>query len=640
MKHVKQALDGWSIRSSAELYGIRSWSKDFFQVNDDGLVTVRLNNRHGPVDVPLMDIVSGLNARGMGMPVLLRFADILGARIAYLNQAFASAIKEAGYKGGYRGVYPIKVNQQQEAIQEITRLGRPFHHGLEAGSKAELMAALAYLRDPDAFLVCNGYKDSEFIDLALYGQKMGLQTIIVVEMPGELDLIIERAARIGIRPRLGVRIKLSSRAGGKWTESGGDRSVFGLNTAQVIDLVDDLRRRRMLDCLEMMHYHLGSQIPNIRDIRSACAEAARFYVGLAGEGARMGIMNIGGGLAIDYDGSHTNFTSSANYDLAEYCADIIEGIMSATDAAGINHPLIISESGRALVGYYSVLLFNILDSARFESHGIPAQLPKTLPPPLDNLLEVASSLRSKNLQEFFHDAVYYRDEAHAAFLHGDLSLRLRALADQVFWHVLRRIVTEARKLKHVPEELQGLESVLADVYYANMSVFQSLPDAWAIGQLFPIMPIHRLNERPTRQACIADITCDCDGKIDQFIDLHDVQHSLTLHELRKDEPYVLGAFLVGAYQETLGDLHNLFGDTHVASIKVDDDGEIVYDGELSGDSVGDVLSYVEYEPARLMAMFRQLAEDSVKNKRITLAERREILVAFDSGLRGYTYFEH
>jgi arginine decarboxylase len=524
-------------------------------------------------------------------------------------------------------------------VEEITRYGSKFHHGLEAGSKAELMAALAYMQDPEAFLVCNGYKDEEFLDLALLALKMGIQTLIVLEMPGELGLILERAGRLNVRPRIGVRIKLSTRGGGHWTDSGGDRSVFGLNTAQVIDAVDTLRQHGMLDCLQMLHYHLGSQMSNIRSIRAGISEAVRFYVDLVREGAAMSILDIGGGLAVDYDGSHTNFPSSSNYSIDEYCADIIEAIMQATDAAGVPHPCIISESGRATVAYYSVLLFDVLDVSRLESHGLPAQMPQESHELLRNMLEINGTLSSKNLQECFHDAVFYRDEVRQRFLHGSMTLRERATAEQIFWHILSRVAKEIEEKKYIPDEFEGLEAAMADVYYVNFSVFQSLPDVWAIQQLFPIMPIHRLGEAPTQRATLSDITCDCDGKIDRFIDLHDVKNVLPLHAVRENEDYFLGVFLVGAYQETLGDLHNLFGDTNVVSIRIGEDGEIVYDREILGDTVADVLSAVEYDPKEMLDRVRRLAEQTVRAGKISASERRQIVDAYENGLRGYTYYE-
>lgn len=638
-RNLQEALEGWDSVRSSELYGVNAWGNGYFSVTPDGYVAVRLRNQEGEVSIKLYDIVQGIYDRGMGLPVLLRFSDLLGSRIELLNNSFAKAIADYGYQGEYRGVYPVKVNQQQQAIHDVVTFGKRFHHGLEVGSKAELIAALAYMHDPQAYLICNGYKDAEFIDLALYAIKMGLRTILVVEMPDELNLIVERAKEMNVRPRIGVRVKLNSRVGGKWTESGGDRSVFGLTPSQTIGAVDQLRSLEMLDCLEMLHYHLGSQVPNIREIRGAIAEASRFYVDLKREGAKMGIIDIGGGLAIDYDGSHTNYASSANYDVAEYCADVIEGIMAACDSTDVPHPTIISESGRAIIGYYSVLLINVLDTARFERAAMPENLPEPMPESMENLVDVAKTLRTKNLQEYFHDAVYYREQVQDAFRHGHITLRQHAIADEIFWHILTRIKEELPNLKYVSDELQGLPAAMSDVYYCNFSVFQSLPDVWAIDQLFPIMPIHRLLQKPTRNAYLSDITCDCDGKIDHFVDLHDINRTLPVHEIKRGDEYILGAFLVGAYQETLGDLHNLFGDTNVVSIRIDQDGEIEYVQELRGDSVGDVLSYVEYSPAQLIEQFRSLAEDAVKQKLITPAERREVLAAYENGLRGYTYFE-
>ncbi len=642
-KGVTDALTGWSAVKSAELYGVDAWGHGYFGVSADGFATVRLQRAGKPVDVPFQKIVEALRDRGMSLPVLLRFSDILASRIKVINEAFRKAISAYNYKGDYRGVYPIKVNQQQQAVQDVVSFGRAYHHGVEAGSKAELIAALAYMHDPEAYIVCNGYKDEEFVQLALSSLKMGLQTIIVLESLQELDIVLAVAEELKVKPRIGVRVKLSSKVGGKWSESGGDRSVFGLTASQLIVVVDRLRDAGKLDCLEMLHYHLGSQVPNIREIRDTIKEASRFYVGLVKEGAPMGIFDIGGGLAIDYDGSHTNFESSANYDIAEYCADVVEGIMFACDHAQVPHPTIISESGRALIGYYSVLLMDVLGTATFEvseeEDVDPVLKGEQVPECIANLLDVAKHLRTKNLPEYFNDALYYREEVQKAFKQGLISLRLHAAADRLFWSILTRIRAEVPKLKYVPEDLLGLDEAMADIYYCNFSVFQSLPDAWAIDQLFPIMPIHRLCEKPTRSAHISDITCDCDGQIDKFIDLHDVKHALPLHEVREGDSYILGAFLIGAYQETLGDLHNLFGDTNVVSVRLDEDGDIDFSDEVEGDTVEEVLSYVEYNTADLVSRFRRLTDSAMKAKRITAVERRRILAAYANGLRGYTYFE-
>jgi arginine decarboxylase len=516
--------------------------------------------------------------------------------------------------------------------------GRQFHHGLEAGSKAELIAAIGNIKDPDAFIICNGYKDEEFIDLALHGHRMGLQTVIVMEMPSELPLVVERAKRLGVRPRLGLRAKLSSRAGGHWDSSGGDRSKFGLDVSQIIDMVDDLRKAEMLDCLKMLHYHLGSQISDIRRIRTALQEACRIYVDLVREGAPMGVINVGGGLAVDYDGSHTNFACSRNYTIQEYAADVIEIVMNMTNEACIPHPTIVSESGRATVANHSVLIFNVLHVRRFEPHNMPKRLPRGANEMLTNLMEVANTLAPRNAQEAYHDAVYYRDEIRSMFRHGNVSIRQRAMAEDIFWHIIRKISQFDLKRKYVPDEMLGLESAIADVYYGNFSLFQSLPDIWAVDQLFPVIPIHRLNECPSRQAVIADITCDSDGKIDTFTDLHDVRTTLPLHELGQGE-YYLGAFLVGAYQETLGDMHNLLGNINVLHVRINEKGKVEYVREVPGDSVEEVLSYVEYDPRKLLKHVRKIADRAVRARRITAMQKKNILKAFDIGMRGYTYFE-
>ncbi|MFH0953993.1 MAG: biosynthetic arginine decarboxylase [Verrucomicrobiota bacterium] len=633
-----EALTRWTSEDSAELYGIRNWGAGYFDVSERGEVIVRPKGKGGEACISLMDIVAGLKARGMNMPVLLRFGDILASRVAQINLSFAKAIGEAGYKSLYHGVYPIKVNQQQQVVEAVVECGRSFHHGLEAGSKAELIAALAYMNDPEAFVVCNGYKDEEFVDLALQALKMGIQTVIVLEMSNELAMVLERAKHMGVKPRLGVRAKLATRAGGYWTESGGDRSTFGLNASQIIDVVDRLRKEGMLDCLHMLHYHVGSQIPNIRSLRAAVSEACRFYVDLVKEGARMGVLNVGGGLAVDYDGSHTNFASSSNYGIDEYAADIIDVVMKICDAAGAAHPIIVSESGRATVAHHSVLLFNVLDATRFETHGMPDPLPADAPEPLKRLMEVNDTLTSKNVQESYHDAVYHRDEARSLHELGAMSLRQRALAERIFWHIVSRVAEETRGRKYVPDELDGLEMAISDVYYGNFSVFQSLPDVWAIEQLFPVMPIHRLCEMPTRQATVSDITCDSDGKIDRFIDLHDVRPTMPVHEVNSED-YYLGVFLVGAYQETLGDLHNLLGDTNVVCVHLEDNGEVEYSHEFDGDTVADVLSYVEYNPQDMVDRVRKTAEQAVRTGQITAEERRQIMEAYEIGLRGYTYFE-
>ncbi|NLV68164.1 MAG: biosynthetic arginine decarboxylase [Spirochaetes bacterium] len=635
----KELLGRWTIEKSEELYAIKSWGAGYFNISQSGEVIISPFGPRSDAQVSLMDIISGLKQRGLDMPVLLRFENILDAQISRINESFKKAMKECGYQGEYRGVYPIKVNQQQQVVEEVARFGQRYHHGLEVGSKAELIAALSILRDRDACLICNGYKDEEFIDLGLYAVKMGFKCFFVVEIPGEIELILQRSEKLKVKPNLGIRIKLSSKAGGHWTESGGDRSIFGLNTTQVIEAVDLLKSREMLDCLQLLHYHLGSQIPNIRDIRAAVVEATRIYAGLVKEGAPMGYLDLGGGLAVDYDGSNTNFTSSRNYSIDEYCVDIIEIVLSTMNEESVPHPTIITESGRATVAYYSVLVFNVLDVAKFEVVKIPETLPEGSHDLVKNLYYILSTISLKNIQECYNDALYYRDEVRELFKHGKISLRERSFAETVFWYIMNVIAHEKKKLKQFPPDLSEIELAIADIYYGNFSVFQSAPDSWAINQLFPIMPIHRLGEIPTRNAVIADITCDCDGKIDSFIDMHDVRHTLQLHEFAEDSEYYLGIFIVGAYQETLGDLHNLFGDTNVASVRINPDGQYDIVREIEGDSVADVLSYVEYNPRQMLVDFRELAEEAIREGKITVKERLEIMTAYDNGLRGYTYYE-
>ena len=638
MRTGRNSIERWTIDDARELYGVREWSAGYFDISEAGEVVVKPRGHDDDATISMMDIISGLKARGTDMRVLLRFGDILDSRVSQLNDAFCEAMSEAGYRGHYRGVYPIKVNQQQHVVEEILRVGRRYHHGLEVGSKAELIAALAYMDDPEGVVICNGYKDEEFVELALYALKMGIQTILVIEMPTEASMILQVAEKLQVVPQMGVRVKLSSRAGGHWTDSGGDRSVFGLTSSQITALIDSLRASGHLHCLKLLHYHLGSQIPSITHIRAGICEACRFYVDLIQEGATMGMLDVGGGLAVDYDGSHTNFPSSSNYGIHEYCADIIECVIKELDEAGVPHPTIISESGRATVAYHSALLFNVLEVGQVATTDVPEKLPEDSHEMLQSLMDARNSMTGKNVQECFHDATFYRDEIRSLFVHGALSLRERALAERIFWSIATRIAKHVEGKEYVPEELQGLDMALSDVYFCNFSVFQSLPDAWAIGQLFPIMPVHRLVERPTRTATIADITCDCDGKIDRFIDLHDIKKTIPLHELNSED-YYLGVFLIGAYQETLGDLHNLLGDTNVVGVRVGENGEIEYSREIVGDSVADVLSYVEYEPKELIVRLKQIAEASVRAGHITPEERRRIAEAYEAGLRGYTYFE-
>lgn len=627
----------WDVQNARHLYGTDNWANDFFSIADDGSMHVHLNDGDQQKSASLPDIVAGIRERGFELPILLRFHDLLVNRISKLNEAFNEAISENGYQGNYRGVYPIKVNQQQEVIEEITKYGKQFHYGLEAGSKPELIAALAYMHDPEAYIICNGYKDQEFIDLALRSLKMGLQIVLVIEMPGELELILERSEELGIDPLLGIRTKLSTCNNSHWCHSSGENSVFGLTINQMLGVVDLLRAKNKISQLKLLHYHQGSQVPDIRAIRDAATEATRIYAELIREGAPMGILDIGGGLGIDYDGSRSNSPNSRNYGIKEYAADIIDAVKTVCNETKTKHPNIISESGRAVAAYYSVLVFNVLDVNSPSSDSLPIEIEKDSHPHLKKLQEVATYLTPENIQECYNDAIYYRGEVFSSFHHGNATLRERAHASAIFTHLMSQIHEMASSMENVPEELTDLPPFL-DVYYGNFSLFQSLPDSWAIDQLFPVMPIQRLNEKPTANAILADITCDCDGRIDNFIVDGEHQKHLPLHPLKENEDYLLGIFLVGAYQETLGDLHNLLGDTNIVSVRMKG-GKIQYVSELAGDTIADVLSYVEYDTKNLIERFRKLAERSVETGKITPMERRQLMGAYRESIDGYTYYE-
>jgi arginine decarboxylase len=630
----------WTAAASAELYGIRNWGADYFDINEAGEVVVRVPAAGGAVaSVSLMEIIKGMQQRGLTMPVLLRLDNLLEAQIALLNNTFAKAIQTLGYKSTYRGVFPIKVNQQCSVIEEIARVGAAYGHGLEAGSKAELLIALAHLEPETGYIICNGYKDEEFVNLALQSLRLGFKCIVVLETPTELPIILEAAKRLGVRPMLGVRVKLAVKVAGHWNESSGDRSIFGLTTAQIVELIDTLRSQEMLDCLQLLHYHLGSQIPNIRDIRGGVQEACRYYVALKKEGAALGYLDLGGGLGVDYDGSQTNSHHSKNYSLDEYCTDVIETIMSTLGPAEVAHPVIVTESGRATVAYSSVLLFNIVDVTSYEPGESAPVVPENEHELVKNLRDVLNGVSAKTAKECYNDATYYREEIRQLFGRGQIALRSLSLAESIYLHIVWAIVAVLQRVRRVPAGFEGLEESLADIYYGNFSVFQSLPDVWAIDQVFPIIPVHRHNEPPTRRAILADITCDSDGKVDQFIESGGLHRTLPVHPWVESQPYYFGVFLVGAYQETLGDLHNLMGDTNVASVRLHQDGTFEFVREMSGDSISDVLTYVEYHPQKLLEQLRRTAEQAVRKDKITLAQRQELLESFGASLRGYTYYE-
>ena len=630
----------WSADDSAELYGVRNWGCDFFDISESGDLVARARaNSEQTTDVPVIDIIQGMQERGMEMPAILRIENILDQRIAALNQAFARAIEAFDYQNVYRGVYPIKVNQQCHVVEEIASFGSRYHHGLEAGSKAELIMALSKLQDNQSIIVCNGYKDSEFIELGLYAKAMGIPCIFVLETPAELPDILECSAALGIEPILGMRIRSSVPVDGHWSHDSGDRFIFGMSTATLMRVVEQLKEAEMLHCLQLLHCHLGSQIPNIRNIRNGVAEACRFYCGLIEEGAPMGYLDLGGGLAVDYEGVHSNSTHSMNYQLDEYCVNIVETICESLTPKDIPHPVIITESGRATVAYSSMLLFNVLDVRTYEPSCDEITAPEEGSQALKSLYTVWKDLGDANYQECYNDALYYRDELRALFQRGQVSLRERAKAEQITLAVLQRVARYVQGAELVPSELEDLPAMLADIYYCNFSLFQSLPDMWAIDQVFPVMPIHRLNEQPDREAVIADLTCDCDGKIDKFVTGQGVRSTLPVHKLKEGSEYYLAVFLIGAYQETLGDLHNLFGDTNVVSVKIDDDGSYHFVREFHGDTIADVLSYVAYDPKVMVEELRVRAEGAVRSGRITAKKRKEMMAAFKASLDGYTYFE-
>jgi arginine decarboxylase len=632
-------LRRWSIGDSLETYAIRNWGGGYFSINDKGNVIVHPAGE-GKDNIDMKELVDELAQRGISLPLLIRFSDILKSRIELINDCFRRAIQEYGYRGDYKGVYPIKVNQHRYVVEEIVSYGKPYNYGLEAGSKPELLAVMAMLEpDTNALVICNGYKDEEYIETALYASKLGHTVILVVEKPSELELIRQVSQKIGVKPLIGIRAKLATRGSGRWESSGGDRSKFGLSAREMLDAMQLLKDWDMLDSFQLVHFHLGSQISSIRSVKNALREAGRFYVGLSKMGAKLKYLDVGGGLGVDYDGSQTNFASSMNYSVQEYANDIIFAMMEMCDAEEVPHPIIVSESGRAVVAHHAVLVVNILGVGEFESAKVPEAMPGDAEPLLRNLHDTYRDVSRKNFLEAYHDAVEYKDECLSLFSLGHLTLEQRVMAENLFWGICHKILRIVREVDHVPEELEGLEKALSDTYFCNFSMFQSVPDSWAVDQLFPILPIHRHNEAPTRRAILADITCDSDGKIDSFIDLHDVKHVLELHPLVGGQEYYIGIFLVGAYQEILGDLHNLFGDTNTVHVSLAEGGGYQIEHVVPGDTVTDVLKYVSYNKDDLVARVRKNAELALRAKRLTIEESRQLLKMYDEGLSGYTYLE-
>ena len=632
------SLSKWSIDEARELYNVPEFGQGFFDINEKGnMIVLPEKNKQRFLDIK--EFVDGLGMRGLDPPVLIRFTDILQKRIEEIQTAFQKAIVEYNYGGKYVGVYPVKVNQARQVVEDIVEFGKPYNFGLEAGTKAELLIVLASNENLDAPTICKGYKDDEYIEMALWGTKLGRKVIIVIEKPSEVDLVIRWSKKLKVRPCIGVRAKLAARGRGKWEGSGGDKSKFGLFPSEILEAVEKLRAAKMLDCLQLLHFHLGSQITAIQSIKEALRESTRIFVELVRLGVNIRYFDVGGGLAVDYDGSKTNFSSSANYTIEEYASDVVSALAETCEEQQIPHPQIISESGRALVAYHSILVFNVLGTSRLLEEETEPEIPEDAPEPVQGLREVLHSLSVKNFQESYHDALQIRDETLTLFNVGMMSLAHRALVERLFWLTCMRIAKIIHTLDYVPDELENLDRFISDTYYGNVSVFQSLPDHWAVKQLFPICPIHRLNERPTRKATLADITCDSDGKVDQFIDLHDVKNTIDLHEFDESRPYYLGVFLVGAYQEALGDLHNLFGDTNTVHVSITGRNKYKIDKTIEGDTVRDVLSYMQYQKRDVSNAIRKQVEEAIEEERITLKESSQIKKFLDDGLEGYTYLE-
>lgn len=626
----------WRVEDSAELYNINGWGLKYFSINDKGHVQV--TPKEGCVSVDLKELMDELQVRDITAPVLLRFPDILDNRIEKISRCFKQAATEYDYQAQNFIIYPIKVNQMRQVVEEIVSHGKKFNMGLEAGSKPELHAVLATSIDENSLIICNGYKDENYIELALLAHKMGRRIFIVVEKLSELKLIATLAKRIGVRPNIGIRIKLSSSGSGKWEESGGDQSKFGLNSSELLEALEILEKNKLSDCLKLIHFHIGSQITKIRRIKNALREATQFYVQLSKMGFDIDFIDIGGGLGVDYDGTRSSASeNSMNYSIQEYANDAISALVDVCVKNGLKQPNIITESGRSLSAHHSILIFEALETTQLPIWNDNEEVENTDHELARELYDIWDKLNQQRLMESWHDALQIRDEALDLFSLGMLDLRTRAQIEKLFWSVARDVYDIAKDMKHVPDELK-MSKTLPDKYFCNFSLFQSLPDSWAIDQMFPIMPISRLDERPSRTATIQDITCDSDGKINNFISDHGVANALPIHPLKSNESYYIGVFLVGAYQEILGDMHNLFGDTNAVHISVYPD-HYEIDQIIDGETVAEVLDYVQYSPKKLVRNVETWVTRSMKNGKITPEEGREFLSNYRSGLYGYTYLE-
>ncbi len=620
-------------------YAAHRWGAGLVGRCPDGALGLVDPARTEAAPASLPDLLGNLRARGIDTPMILRVGAFLRRSLETLNTAFERAIAANGYKAPYRGVFPIKVNQQSGVIDRIVQYGRPWQFGLEAGSKPELILALSRDLPPGALLICNGIKDAEFVRLGILARKAGINCVLVLESPGEIDTVIAEARRLKEKPLLGVRIKLTRRVSGNWADSSGDRSSFGLTTKEVVDLIGKLRDADMLDCLALQHSHLGSQVPAIMDIRQAVDEACRFFTELRRLGAPLEYLDLGGGLGIDYTGEARATENSMNYTLDEYCTNIVETVRYAMDEAGQPHPVLVTESGRAIVATSSILITDVLEAAYFDRSA-----PVTPEPDdhhmLSDMAAIEGYLSPRRVQECLNDAEYYREELRALFRRGVIDIEAVARAEQIFLYLVGRIKEVVARTPDVPPEVADELAEHRDIYRINMSLFQSLPDVWAIDQILPIMPLQRLDEAPTRRAVLSDITCDSDGKINHFVLEDGIENALPVHELRPAETYYIGIFLVGAYQETLGDLHNLFGDTNVVTVDFNDDGALELVDEVEGDTVSEVLAAVEYEPRQCLDAFKGIVERAVRSGRINPRQRREMMDTYREALGGYTYYEH
>lgn len=627
----------WRIEDSAELYNIGGWGINYFSINEKGHVVV--TPKKNGVAVDLRELVDELALRDVSAPILIRFPDILDNRIEKMANCFKIAAEEYNYKAQNFIIYPIKVNQMRPVVEEIVNHGKKFNIGLEAGSKPELHAVIAINTDSDSLIICNGYKDEDYIELALLAQKMGKRIFIVVEKLNELKLIANIAKRLKIKPNLGVRIKLASTGSGKWEESGGDVSKFGLTSSELLEAMDFLEKNKMKDCLRLIHFHIGSQVTKIRRIKIALREASQFYVQLYKQGFNIEFVDIGGGLGVDYDGTRSSYSeSSVNYSIQEYVNDSVSTFVDASDKNGIPHPNIITESGRSLTAHHSVLVFQVLETTSLPTWDENEKISENDHELVKEIFNLWDNLNQTRMIETWHDAQQIREEALERFSLGLIDLKTRAMVEKLFWSIAREIHFMTSEIKHVPDELRLLPKLLSDKYFCNFSLFQSLPDAWAIDQVFPIMPLQRLDEKPDRSATIQDITCDSDGKIDNFISTKNFSFYLPVHTIRPKETYYMGVFLVGAYQEILGDLHNLFGDTNAVHVTVHEDGYEI-DQIIDGESVAEVLDYVQYNPKKMVRAVETWVTSSVKAGILSAEEGKEFLSNYRSGLYGYTYLE-